>query len=227
MLIGREMVGERGSNGGMRRLLPRSFGLPRYSGRSASASSLSSPVWTSLTLRPAGSLNHPRRPLSRGFGRFNCTNLPLVSYQINRLLSERNLPPLVIRAVGAHLINLTQIQKGATCVYNATGSRSVGERGCARHTGAARKAPFERTCRRDLSMVPFFWSCFLILRATCLRCERKAKLATAPFRASKARTTLSCSAHESTIMSSWTSARKRSRSMCRHRIACSSISVEL
>src|SRR5215207_4656199 len=57
-----------GSNGCMRRLLPRSLGLPRNSGGSPSASSLSRPVRTSLTLRPAGSLDRPRRPLSRGFG---------------------------------------------------------------------------------------------------------------------------------------------------------------
>jgi hypothetical protein len=38
---------------------------------------------TSFTLRPAGSLNRPRRPSSRGFGPFSCPNEPLVSYQIN------------------------------------------------------------------------------------------------------------------------------------------------
>ena len=90
-----------GSNRCMRRLLPRSLGLPRNSGGSASASSLSRPAQTSLTLRPAGSLNRPRRPLSRGFGPFSCPNEPLVSYQINRQLGS-NLNSLVIRAVGAH-----------------------------------------------------------------------------------------------------------------------------
>ena len=42
-------------------------GLPRFPGGSASTISLSRPAQTSLALRPAGSLNRPRRPLSRGF----------------------------------------------------------------------------------------------------------------------------------------------------------------
>ena len=76
-----------GSNGCMCRLLPRPRGLPRYSGGSASTSSLSRPAQASLTLRPAGSLNRPRRPLSRGFGPASYPAKPLVSYQINRQLS--------------------------------------------------------------------------------------------------------------------------------------------
>ena len=89
-------------NGCMCRLLPRPRGLPRYSGGSASIPSLSRPAQTSFTLRPAGSLNRPRRPLSRGSGPSDCSSKPLASYQINRQLSGWNLPPLVIRAVGAH-----------------------------------------------------------------------------------------------------------------------------
>jgi len=42
-------------------------GLPRQKGGSASTNSLSRPAQTSLALRPAGSLDRPRRPLSRGF----------------------------------------------------------------------------------------------------------------------------------------------------------------
>ena len=42
----------------------------------------------SLALRPARSLNRPRRPLSRGFGPLSCPNEPLVSYQINQQLSR-------------------------------------------------------------------------------------------------------------------------------------------
>ena len=42
------------------------------------------------------------RPLSRGFGTCSCPHEPLVSYRINRQLSEWNLPPLMIRAFGAH-----------------------------------------------------------------------------------------------------------------------------
>jgi hypothetical protein len=49
------------------RLLPRARGLPQMAGGSASALSLSRLAQASLTLRPAGSLSHPRRPLSRGF----------------------------------------------------------------------------------------------------------------------------------------------------------------
>ena len=63
---------------------------------------LSRPAQTSLTLRPAGSLDRPRRPLSRGFGPADRSSKPLVSYQINRQLSGWNLPPLVIRAFEAH-----------------------------------------------------------------------------------------------------------------------------
>src|SRR3954470_15849663 len=43
------------------RSLPRSRGLPRFPGGSASATSLSRPAQTSLALRPAGLLSRPRR----------------------------------------------------------------------------------------------------------------------------------------------------------------------
>ena len=86
----------------MCRLLPCRRGLPRSGAGSASAFTLSRPAQTLLTLRPAGSLNRPRRPLSRGFDPASCPTKPLVSYQINRQLSGWNLPPLVIRAFGAH-----------------------------------------------------------------------------------------------------------------------------
>ena len=84
------------------RLLPRSRGLPRYAGGSASASLLSRPAQASLTLRPVGLLNRPRRPLSRGFDPAGYPTKPLVSYQSNRQLSGWNLLPLVKRALGAH-----------------------------------------------------------------------------------------------------------------------------
>ena len=77
-------------------------GLPRYSGESASATSLSRPAQASLALRPTGSLNRPRRPLSQGFDPTGRPVKPLASYQINRQLSGWNLPPLVTRAFGAH-----------------------------------------------------------------------------------------------------------------------------
>src|SRR3954468_5579353 len=56
----------------------------------------------SLTLRPVGSLDRPRRPLSRGFGPAGCPSGSLVSYQLNRQLAGWNLPPLVNRALRAH-----------------------------------------------------------------------------------------------------------------------------
>ena len=76
-----------------RRLLPCPRGLPRERDGSASASTLSRPARTSLALRPAGSLDRPRRPLSRGFGPASYPTEPLVSFQINRQLSGWNLPP--------------------------------------------------------------------------------------------------------------------------------------
>jgi hypothetical protein len=88
----------------MRRLLPRSLGLPRYFGGSASALRLSRPAQALLTLRPAGSLSRPRRPSSRGFSPLGCPTKPLVSYRINRQLSGWLLPPLVTHALGAHKI---------------------------------------------------------------------------------------------------------------------------
>ena len=78
-----------------RRLLPHPRGLPRYLGGSASTS-LSRPARASLTLRPAGSLNRPRRPLSRGFDPASYPTEPLVSYRSYRhmdFLLVGSLPP--------------------------------------------------------------------------------------------------------------------------------------
>ena len=86
----------------MCRLLPCRHGLPPSGVGSAFALTLSRPAQTSLALRPAGSLNRPRRPLSRGFDPASCPTESLVSYRINRQLSGWSLPPQVIRAVGAH-----------------------------------------------------------------------------------------------------------------------------
>lgn len=54
----------------------------RYSGGSASTSSLSRPAQASLALRPIGLLNRPRRPLSRGFSPAGYPIRPPASYQI-------------------------------------------------------------------------------------------------------------------------------------------------
>ena len=91
-----------GSSGCACRLLPHSCSLPQVAGGSASALSLSGPAQASLTLPPVGLLSRPRRPLSRGSSPASYPAEPLVSYQINRQLSGWNLPPLVIRAFGAH-----------------------------------------------------------------------------------------------------------------------------
>jgi len=61
---------------------PATCSLPRNSGGSASTTSLSRPAQASLTLRPVGSLDRPRRPSSRGFSLPGCPDRPLVSYQI-------------------------------------------------------------------------------------------------------------------------------------------------
>src|ERR1700726_469936 len=76
--------------------------LPQMAGGSASALSLSRPAQALLALRPARSLSRPRRPLSRGSSPSGYPAEPLVSYRINRQLSGWNLPPLMIRAFGAH-----------------------------------------------------------------------------------------------------------------------------
>ena len=89
--------------------LPRSCSLPQMAGGSASALSLSRPARASHALRPAGSLSHPRRPLSRGSSPSGCPAEPLVSYRINRRLSGWNPPPLVIRAFGAHCQQQTSV----------------------------------------------------------------------------------------------------------------------
>ena len=56
-------------------------GLPRNSGGSASMTSLSRPAQASPKLQPAGLLNRPRRPSSRGFDPAGRPTEPLVSYQ--------------------------------------------------------------------------------------------------------------------------------------------------
>ena len=71
-------------------------------GGSASALSLSRPAQASLTLRPTGSLSHPRRPLSRGSSPASYPAKPLVSYRTYRQLSGWIPPPQVFRALGAH-----------------------------------------------------------------------------------------------------------------------------
>src|SRR5580704_19596989 len=96
-------------------------------GGSASALSLSRPAQASLTLRPIGSLSHPRRPLSRGSSPAGCPAEPLVSYRINRLFSGWNLPPLMIHAFGAHghqATSRTRVGNRTNHVSRRTGART-------------------------------------------------------------------------------------------------------
>ena len=101
-----------GPDGCACRLLPHPCGLPRFMGGSASASSLSRPAQALLTLRPAGLLSRPRRPLSRGFDPASYPTVPLVSYQTYRQLSGWILPPLVMHAIGAHRITRVRPANG-------------------------------------------------------------------------------------------------------------------
>ena len=91
-------------------------------GGSASALSLSRPAQASLTLRPTGLLNRLKRPMSRGSSPAGYPTEPLVSYQINRQLSGWNLPPLVIRAFGAHCHKQTCGRRGIASVRTGAGT---------------------------------------------------------------------------------------------------------
>ena len=107
-----------GSSGCVCRLLTRSYSLPQMAGGSASALSLSRPAQASLTLRPAGSLSRPRRPLSRGSDPSGYPTKPLASFRINRQLSGWNLPPLMIRAFGAHCQEATYAPQQTAPSFN-------------------------------------------------------------------------------------------------------------
>jgi hypothetical protein len=63
-----------------------------------------------------------RRPLSRGSSPCGRPPEPLVGYQINRQLSGWNLPPLMIRAFGAHCQFRTHAPQQATGCYSITSS---------------------------------------------------------------------------------------------------------
>jgi hypothetical protein len=64
--------------------------------------------------------------LSRGSSPASCPAEPLVSFQINRQLSGWNLPPLMIRAFGAHGHNQTCDSKQAPLFDHLVGA---GEKG--------------------------------------------------------------------------------------------------
>src|SRR5436190_10482599 len=111
-----------GSSGCSCRLLPRSYSLPQMAGGSASALSLSRPAQASLTLRPAGSLSRPRRPLSRGSDPTSYPVEPLASFRTYRQLSGWNPPPLMIRAFGAHCHEPTHATRSKVGPYSITSS---------------------------------------------------------------------------------------------------------
>ena len=151
-----------GSSGCACRLLPRSCSLPQMAGGSASALSLSRPAQASLTLRPAGLLNRLKRPLSRGSSPAGYPTEPLVSYQINRQLSGWNLPPLVIRAFGAHCHKQTCGRRGIASVRTGAGTEGWNaatldeRRGAIRTSCPGRAFPIPGTaCRRPCRIGPY------------------------------------------------------------------------
>jgi len=83
-----------GSSGCACRLLPSSCSLPQMAGGSAPALTLTRPARASHTLRPAGSLSHPRWPLSRGSDPTSYLAKPLASFRIYRQLSGWDPPSL-------------------------------------------------------------------------------------------------------------------------------------
>ena len=76
-----------------------------------------------------------RRPLSRGSSPAGCPAEPLVSYRINRQFSGWNLPPLMIRAFGAHGQD-RDIGSAANTAYSITSSAST-----SRPCGIVRPSP--------------------------------------------------------------------------------------
>ena len=80
-----------GPNRRMRRSLPGSRGLPRLSGGSASATSLSRPAQAYCALGPNGLLARPCRTLSRGFSAALRRTTLLASFDVGRHLPRRGL----------------------------------------------------------------------------------------------------------------------------------------
>src|SRR5271165_1996130 len=78
---------------------PRPCCLPRSLAGSASTTSFSRPAQASHTLRPADSLDRPRRPLSQGFDTDSCPTAPPASYRANRPLPGWDLHPQGDRAL--------------------------------------------------------------------------------------------------------------------------------
>jgi hypothetical protein len=77
-------------------------GLPRFSAGSASATSLSRPAQASLALRPTGSLDRPRRPLSQGSGPTGCPKRAACQLPDQSTTLWVEPTSTVLRAVGAH-----------------------------------------------------------------------------------------------------------------------------
>src|SRR5262249_34015550 len=80
-----------------------------------------------------------RRPLSRGSSPSGYPAEPLVSFRINRHLSGWNLPPLMIRAFGAHCQELTYAVQQTNCVaHSITAAPNSGVPG--RHVSRVRRS---------------------------------------------------------------------------------------
>jgi hypothetical protein len=62
-----------------------------------------------------------RRPLSRGSSPAGCPAEPLVSYRTNRQFSGGNLPPLMIRAFGAHGQEATSVDSATRAAVGGAG----------------------------------------------------------------------------------------------------------
>jgi hypothetical protein len=74
--------------------------------------------------------------LSRGSSPCGCPHEPLVSYRINRQLSVWNLPPLVIRALGAHCQKQTHALQQTACVLQVQVTKMAAQSSGNAFTGA-------------------------------------------------------------------------------------------
>jgi hypothetical protein len=97
-----------GSSGCSCRLLPRSCSLPHIP-RRVGIRIVTFEACSGFTRVTARRIAQPplRRPLSRGSDPSGCPAEPLVSYRTYRQLSGWNLPPLMVRAFGAHGVSRT------------------------------------------------------------------------------------------------------------------------
>ena len=141
-------------------------GLPRFPGGSASTISLSRPAQTSLALRPAGSLNRPRRPLSRGFETAGYPP-PLVSNSLHGTSStgDPRLPHVESRrgAVAGHAAPFSLPAHRTTCGFTVRIRLASPPHGRQFGPGARHWRELS-PCGRAESEAGYFW---------CLSCKGK------------------------------------------------------